>query len=91
MWKRVDWIDEMIIQAGGFGDVYVTCTAEEKYESLCLVPKFRNRSSVMVHGSISRVSKGPPVVFEQEWGKATLKVYSENVLPHIYLLNIFAR
>ncbi|KAF2191666.1 hypothetical protein K469DRAFT_555983, partial [Zopfia rhizophila CBS 207.26] len=66
MWKRVDWTDEMIIQARGFGNVYVTRTAEEKYESSCLVPKFRNCSSVMVHGSISGVLKSPLVVFKQE-------------------------
>ncbi|KAF2184606.1 hypothetical protein K469DRAFT_578925, partial [Zopfia rhizophila CBS 207.26] len=40
-WKRVHWTDELIIQAGGFGDVDVTRTAEEKYESSYFVQRFR--------------------------------------------------
>jgi hypothetical protein len=66
MWKRVDWTDEATFRIRGFGDVWVTRLAEEKYEPSCLVPKFRHRSGLMVHGAISGVSKGLIIIFEHK-------------------------
>jgi hypothetical protein len=68
---------------GGFGDVYVTRIADEKYEPSCLAPKFRQRQGIMVHGAISSVAKGPLTIFELN-EKVTAKVYSHRVLPRIH-------
>ena len=83
MWKRVDWTDEATFRIGGFGDVWVTRTAEEKYDNSCLTPKFRHRPGLMVHGAISGVSKGPLTIFD-EGTKVNAQVYSHQVLPRIH-------
>jgi hypothetical protein len=75
MWKRVDWIDESIIRLGGHGEVWITRTAEEKYELICCTPKFRHQPGLMVVGAISGISKGPLVIFEPG-EKVTAQVYS---------------
>jgi hypothetical protein len=80
MWKRVIWTDECSISTGGFGKVYVTRRAEEKYIDQCLVAKFRGYSSWIIHGNISGLAKGPLVCFEKEWGKINSKVYCDKVL-----------
>ena len=60
MWECVVWTDEASFSTGGFGKVYVTRRAEEKYDNSCLVPKFRGYSAWMIYGS------GPFTVFEKE-------------------------
>ena len=66
MWAAVLWTDEASIRTGG-GQIFVTRSAEEKYNIDCCVPKFRGYSSWMIHGSISYGEKGPLVVFENDW------------------------
>lgn len=83
MWKRVDWTDESIFRLGGFGDVWVTRMAEEKYNPACCTPKFRHQPGLMIAGSISGVSKGPLIIFNQD-EKITAEVYSTKVLPHYH-------
>ncbi|KAF2178960.1 hypothetical protein K469DRAFT_802069 [Zopfia rhizophila CBS 207.26] len=56
-----------------------------------LSPKFRNCSSVIVRGSISGVLKGLLVVFEQEWGKVTSKVYYTLKMYYFIYIHKFAR
>ncbi|KAF2818061.1 hypothetical protein CC86DRAFT_310025, partial [Ophiobolus disseminans] len=41
-------------------------------------------SAYMFCGCISSQRKGPLIVFEKDWGKATGKVYRDNVVPHIH-------
>jgi len=82
-WKWVDWTDEAIFRIGGFGDVWVTRKAEEKYEPSCLTPKFRHRPGLMVHGAISGISKGPLTIFD-EGTKVNAQVYSHQVLPRVH-------
>lgn len=83
MWKRVDWTDEATFRLGGFGDVWVTRRAEERYNPSCCTPKFRHRPGLMVHGTISGVSKGPLVIFDPK-EKVNALVYSTRVLPGIH-------
>jgi transposase len=83
MWKRVEWTDKAMIRIGGFGDIWVTRTAEEKYEPSCLTPKFRQRPGLMIHGSISGISKGPLTIFDPN-EKVTAAVYSSKVLPRVH-------
>lgn len=66
MWAAVIWTDEASIRTGG-GQIFVTRSAEEKYNIDCCVPKFRGYSSWMIYGSISHGNKGPLVVFEKDW------------------------
>jgi transposase len=79
-WRRVDWTDESMIRLGGFGDVWVTRTVEEKYDPACATPKFRHQPGLMLNGALSGVSKGPLVIFEKN-EKVTAQVYSTKVLP----------
>jgi len=83
MWKRVAWTDESMFRLGGFGDVYVTRKAEEKYDDACCVAKFRHQPGLMVAGAISGISKGPLVIFEES-EKVTAQVYSSKVLPGLH-------
>jgi hypothetical protein len=78
MWKRVCWTDEAMFRLGGFGEVWVTRRAEEKYDPACCIPKFRHRLGLMVHGSISGLWKGLLVIFEHK-EKVTAQVYSTKV------------
>lgn len=79
----MDWTDEAIFRIGGFGDVWVTRTAEEKYDHGCLIPKYRHQPGLMVHGAISGISKGPLIIFE-EGLKVNTQVYSIQVLPKVH-------
>jgi transposase len=83
-WCCVVWTDEASFTTGGFGVVYVTRQAGEKYKPSCLVPKFRGFSSWMAHGCISGLSKGPLVVFEKDYGKVAAEVYTKHVLSGVY-------
>jgi hypothetical protein len=83
MWKRVDWTDESTFRIGGFGDVWVTRKAEEKYDLSCCTPKFRHRPGLMVAGAISGISKGPLHIFEVG-ESVTADVYAYKVLPKFY-------
>jgi transposase len=66
MWAAVVWTDKASIRTDG-GQIFVTRSAEEKYDIDCCIPKFRGYSSWMIHGSISHGNKGPLVVFEKDW------------------------
>lgn len=82
-WRWVDWTDEAKIYLGGFGEVWITRTAEEKYHTSCLVPKFRQKAGLMIHGSISGHSKGPLTIFDVN-EKISAQIYSARVLPGIH-------
>ena len=84
MWKRVAWTDAASFTTGVFGKIFVTRTAEEKYNHDCLVPKFAGYSSAMAYGSISAVSKGPLILMNKDWGKVNSQVYTHRVLPAFY-------
>jgi hypothetical protein len=38
----------------------------------------------MIHGQISRLRKGPLVVFEKDWGKINAQIYITHVLPRVH-------
>jgi DDE superfamily endonuclease len=82
IWKRVDWTDEAMFRIGGFGDVWVTRRAEEKYDLSCCVPKFRHRSGLIIHAAISGVSKRSLVIFEEK--EKVPQKYSTRVLSGIH-------
>jgi hypothetical protein len=44
------------------------------------VPKFRHQLGLMIHGSISGITKGPLHIFEEKQ-KVTAIIYSSKVLP----------
>ena len=90
MWAAVIWTDEASIWTGG-GQIFVTRSAEEKYNINCCVPKFRGYSSWMIHSSIFHENKGPLVVFEKDWlielgyKKRTINdnIYQTYICPNI--------
>ncbi|OCK89220.1 uncharacterized protein K441DRAFT_516573, partial [Cenococcum geophilum 1.58] len=62
---------------------FVTRHPEEKYLPECCVAKFKNYSSWMAWGIITRKWKGPVVFFEKEWGRVSSLVYLERIVPVI--------
>jgi hypothetical protein len=72
-----------MMRISGFGHVYITRRTEEKYDPACCVPKFRIILGLMVHGSISSVSKGPLIIFDQK-EKVNADIYQKKVLPHVH-------
>src|ERR1700760_2490411 len=82
-WKCVDWTDEAMLPIGGFGDIYVTRTAEENYDPSCWKSNFRHQPGLMVHGAILGISKGPLTIFNQD-RKVRVVVYSTQVLSRIH-------
>ena len=83
MWRRVEWTDEATFRIGGFGDVWVTRRAEEKYDPSYLTPKFRHRPGLMIYSAISDHSKEPLHIFDANQ-KVNAQVYSCQVLPHVH-------
>ena len=71
MWNCVDLTNEAFFSTGGLRTIYVTHRPEEIYLPSCLMPKFREFSSRMMHGQISGLRKEPLVVYEKEWGNIT--------------------
>ena len=84
MWKRINQTDAASFITGAFRTVYVTRTAEEKYQPKCLIPKFAGYSLAIAYAAISGVSKGPLILMEKEWGKVSAQVYTQRVLPQFY-------
>jgi hypothetical protein len=83
MWQKVAWTDECSFTTGAFGKIYVTRRADEKYDSGCLVPKFRGYSSCMIYGTIASSFKGSMVIYPAEI-KINAALYIKLVVPGIH-------
>ncbi|KAF2177825.1 hypothetical protein K469DRAFT_806410 [Zopfia rhizophila CBS 207.26] len=81
MWAAVIWTNEASIRIGG-GQIFVTRSAEEKYNINCYVPKFRGYLSWMIHGSISHGYK-EPLVLGYKTKTINRDVYRTYICPKI--------
>jgi hypothetical protein len=72
-----------LFRIGGFSDIWVTRTVEEKYEPSYLTTKFRQQPRLMVYSCISGVLKGPLTIFDVD-EKVNAQVYAYKVLPRVY-------
>lgn len=80
-WSRVIWINEASIRCGHFGQVYVTRAVGEKFESDCLIARFRKYLAYMIWGAIS--FNGPKELFVFDKGRIDGAKYRDNILPRL--------
>lgn len=80
-WARIIWTDECSIRIG-YGQVFITRRPEEKYLPECLVPRFKDFSSLLIWGCVTSKGKGPVILWERdEWGNINSQSYQDRVLP----------
>lgn len=88
-WETTIWSDECYVLVGDQkGTIYVTRTADEKYDEDCVIPRFTQSDlRVMVWGCIMKNDKGPLVVLEYPGGKGggmTAQRYQDQVLDGVF-------
>jgi hypothetical protein len=89
---EVSWTNTASFTTGVFGKIYVSQTAEKKYVSEYLVPKFAGYFSAIAYNVISGLSKGSLILINKNWSKKSGKekstvdscIYIKHILPHFY-------
>lgn len=87
-WALVIWSDEVYVVLGDrAGSVWVTRTADEEYDEVCTVPKFKQSNlRIMCWACIMKDKKGPLLVLDYPGGRGggmTAKRYKDQVLKPV--------
>lgn len=88
-WDSVIFTDEASVALTQKGTIWVTCTAQERYNDDCLAPAIRKGSALMIWGAIFKGGRSRLVRLEREDAQQTGAKKKRGITAAVYIKSVY--